>query len=76
MLITATDTFQYEGKRMQTILKVMSCLIGLFVIANGIWIVLMPPFGDEPQGYAIIAVGIFIPLITLCVARMDDRSEA
>jgi hypothetical protein len=53
----------------------MSCLIGLFVIANGIWIVLMPPLGDEPQGYAIIAVGIFIPLITLYVARMDDRSE-
>ena len=61
---------------MQTILKVMSCLIGLFVIANGIWIVTMPPFNDEPQGYAIIAIGLFIPLITLYVAGMDDRAEA
>jgi hypothetical protein len=61
---------------MQAILKVMSCLIGLFVIANGIWTVLMPPFNDEPQGYAIIAVGLFIPLITLYIARIDDRSEA
>ena len=36
----------------------------------------MPPFNDEPQGYAIIAVGLFIPLITLYIARIDDRSEA
>ena len=61
---------------MQAILKVMSFIIGLFVIANGIWIVATPPFGDEPQGYAIIVVGLFIPLLTLQVARMDDRSEA
>jgi len=60
---------------MQTILKVMSGVIGLFVIANGIWVVTMPPFSDEPQGYAIIAVGLFIPLITLYVARVDERSE-
>ena len=61
---------------MQAILKVIFCLIALFVIANGIWVILMPPLGDEPQGYAIIAVGLFIPLITLYVARMDDRAEA
>jgi len=61
---------------MQTILKVLGFLIGLFVIANGIFIVLMPPFGDEPQGYAIIAVGIFIPLVTLYVAGIEDRREA
>ena len=35
-------------KTMQTILKVMGVLIGLFVIANGVWTVLMPPYGDEP----------------------------
>jgi hypothetical protein len=61
---------------MQIILKVMSCLIGLFVIVNGIWIATMPPFSDEPQGYAIIAVGVFIPLITLYVARIEERAEA
>lgn len=60
---------------MQTILKVLGFLIGLFVIVNGIFIVLMPPFGDEPQGYAIIAVGIFIPLVILYVARLEDRRE-
>jgi len=78
VLITATDIFHYREpeQKMQTILKVICCMIALFVIANGIWVVLTPPLGDEPQGYAIIAVGIFIPLITLYIARMDDRSEA
>ena len=60
---------------MQAILKVLSFFIGFFVIANGLYIVLMPPFGDEPPGYFIIAVGIVIPIITLFVSRMDDRAE-
>ena len=57
---------------MEAIVKVMSCLIGLFVFVNGVWIVMTPPFGDEPQGYAIIAIGIFIPLITLYLGRLTD----
>jgi hypothetical protein len=70
--------FQYseQKQRMQTISKVMSCLIDLFVMVNGIRVVLMPPFCDEPEGYAIIAVGLFNTLITLYVVRVDDRSEA
>jgi hypothetical protein len=68
--------YRERRKFMETIAKVMGVLIGFFVIANGIWTVMMPPFGDEPQGYAIIAVGIFIPLITFYVARLDDQSEA
>jgi len=60
---------------MQAILKVLSIFIGFFVIANGIYVVLMPPSGDEPQGYVIIAVGIIIPLLTLYVGRHDDLSE-
>ncbi len=58
---------------MEAILKVMSCLIALFVIINGIWIVMTPPFGDEPQGYVIIAVGLFIPIITLAIAQLEHR---
>jgi hypothetical protein len=60
---------------MQTILKVLGCMIGVFVIVNGLFVIATPPFGDEPQGYAIVAVGIFIPLITLYVSRKDDRAE-
>ena len=58
------------------ILKIISLFIGLFAIANGIWIIMMPPFGDEPQGYAIIAGGIFIPLITWYIAGIDEQREA
>ena len=32
----------------------------------------MPPFGDEPVGLAIVAVSIFIPIITLSVAKMGE----
>jgi len=57
---------------METIVKVMACLIGLFVLVNGVWIVMTPPFGDEPQGYLVIAAGIIIPIITLLLGRMTD----
>lgn len=50
---------------MEPVIKAISCLVGLFVLINGVWIVLTPPFGDEPQGYAIIAVGFLIMLVTL-----------
>lgn len=57
---------------METIIKVLSCLIGLFIFVNGAWITMTPPFGDEPQGYAIMAVGIFIPLIMLYVGHLTE----
>lgn len=39
-------------------------IIGSFVIIDGIWVAIAPPYGDEPQGYAIVAIGIFILLFT------------
>ncbi|PKL69171.1 MAG: hypothetical protein CVV30_06225 [Methanomicrobiales archaeon HGW-Methanomicrobiales-1] len=57
---------------MDTIIKVMSFFVALFVIANGVWVVYMPPFGDEPVGYAIIAGGILIPIIVLSVAKLGE----
>ena len=57
---------------MEAIIKVISFFIALFVTANGIWVAYMPPYGDEPIGYAIIAVGIFIPVITLYVAKIGE----
>jgi hypothetical protein len=41
-------------------LTIEGYIIGLFVIFNGIYVVTMPPASDEPQGYAIIGIGIFI----------------
>ncbi len=57
---------------MEAIVKIISIFIALFVIANGIWVAYMPPYGDEQIGYAIIAVGIFIPILTLYVARLGE----
>jgi hypothetical protein len=62
--------------KMHILLKIISIFIGLFAIVNGAWIVAKPPFGDEPQGYAIVAAGVFIPLITYYIARINERREA
>jgi hypothetical protein len=49
---------------MMRTLAIEGYIIGLFVILNGVYVVAFPPFGDEPQGYAIIAIGVFILLAT------------
>ena len=60
---------------MEQILKVVSIIIALFAIANGVWVYVMPPYGDEPVAYAIIAMGIFIPILTFYVAGVEERSK-
>jgi hypothetical protein len=35
----------------------------------------MPPGGDEPQGLAIAAIGIFIPVLVLFMAKIEERHE-
>jgi hypothetical protein len=61
---------------MHIIIKIISLFIGLFIIANGVWVILTPPFGDEPLAYVIIVVGIIIPLLVQYVAQIDDKREA
>jgi hypothetical protein len=49
-------------------------IIGIFVLLNGVYIITFPPFGDEPQGFAIVAIGIFIILSSLHMGRSSERS--
>jgi hypothetical protein len=35
-----------------------------------------PPFGDEPHGHLIGAIGIIIPLLVQSGAERDDKREA
>lgn len=56
-------------------LTIEGIIIGLFVIANGIYVVAMPPVNDEPQGYAIIAIGIFIIMATLHFTGKREDGE-
>ena len=64
----------WVNRLMEAILKVISCLVGFYMIANGVWVIRMPPTGDEPLGYLIIAIGLFIPLLTLFMAHVHARS--
>jgi hypothetical protein len=61
---------------MHIIIKIIGLFIGLFIIVNGVWLIVTPPFGDEPFAVVIIAVGIIIPLLVQYVARIDDQREA
>lgn len=63
----------WVNRSMEAILKVIGCLVGFYMIANGIWIVRMPPSGDEPIGYLVIAAGLFLPLLTFLIARVTSR---
>jgi hypothetical protein len=47
-------------------------ILGIFVVLDGIWVVGFPPYGDEPQGYAIIAIGVFILLFTYEFVRRNE----
>ncbi len=60
---------------MEAILKILSFFIALFVIVNGVYVAIMPPGGDEPQGIAIIAVGLFIIIAVVWISRMQDSSR-
>ncbi len=61
---------------MHVIVRIIGFFIGLFIIVNGIWVILTPPFGDEPLAYVIIAAGIIIPVVVQYVAQLDDKREA
>jgi len=56
-------------------LAIEGYIIGLFVTVNGLYVLSFPPYGDEPQGYAIIAIGIFIILATQHLVSMLEKSE-
>jgi hypothetical protein len=56
-------------------LTIEGCIIGIFVILNGIYVIAFPPGGDEPQGYAITAIGIFIILATLHLDKTMETPE-
>jgi hypothetical protein len=67
---------QRPGWKMHIIIRIISIFIGLFVIVNGIWMIVSLPVGDELLGCVIIAVGIIVPLLVQYVAQIDDKREA
>jgi len=56
-------------------LTIEGCIIGLFVIFDGIYIIAYPPAGDEPQAYAIIAIGVFIILAAQYFDKTMEKNE-
>ena len=54
-------------------LAVEGWIIGLFVIIDGIYVVAFPLVNEEPQGYAIKVIGIFIILATLHLTKIMEN---
>jgi hypothetical protein len=57
---------------MEAILKVISFFIALFMIVNGVYVMYMPPTGDEPQGLAIIVMGVFVFIVVMWISQLQD----
>jgi ABC-type Mn2+/Zn2+ transport system permease subunit len=70
-----STSYYKRSTGMEAILKVISFFIALFMVANGIYVIYMPPNGDEPQGLAIIMMGIFIFIAVLWIARLQEKSD-
>lgn len=61
---------------MHIIIRIISVFLGLFIVVNGIWIILTPPYGDEPVAYGIIAGGLVLPVLIHYFAQLDEKREA
>ena len=44
-------------------------VLSLFVICDGIWVIVSPPVGDEIQAYALVVIGIFMLFIGYDIAQ-------
>ena len=56
-------------------LTIEGYIIGLFVMLNGIYVIISPPVGDEPQGYAILAIGLFILIASQHFEKTIENNE-
>ena len=56
-------------------LTIEGYIIGLFVMLNGIYVIISPPVGDEPQGYAILAIGLFILIASQHFEKSIENNE-
>jgi hypothetical protein len=48
---------------------VMLVILALFVIVDGIWVIISPPAGDELQAVALVVIGIFMLLVGYHIAE-------
>jgi hypothetical protein len=59
-----------DSKRM---FEIGLIVLGLFIVIDSIWVTLMPPYGDEPQGYALTATGLFLIGLVFYLAQRDRK---
>ena len=50
-----------------------SIVLALCVIVASIWVIVMPPVGDDIQGIALMAIGFFMLVVVYYIMRLEHK---
>ena len=50
-----------------------SVVLALCVIVASIWVIVMPPIGDDIQGIALMAIGFFMLAVVYYIMRLERK---
>jgi len=52
-----------------------SIILALCVIVASIWVIIMPPVGDDMQGIALMAIGFFMLIVVYYIMRLEQKCD-
>jgi len=50
-----------------------SIVLALCVIVASIWVIIMPPIGDDIEGIALMAIGFFMLAVVYYIMRLERK---
>jgi uncharacterized membrane-anchored protein len=56
-----------------TLVRYGSIILALCVIVASIWVIVMPPVGDDMQGIALMAIGFFMLAVVYYIMRLEHK---
>ncbi len=59
-----------------SLVKTGSVILGLCVIVASIWVFFTPPTGDDIQGIALMAIGLFMLAVVYSIIRLERKCQA
>lgn len=59
-----------------TLVRTGSIILALCVMVASIWVLVMPPAGDDFQGIALMAIGFFMLLVVYSIMQLEKKCRA
>jgi hypothetical protein len=59
-----------------SLVKYGSIILAFCVIVASIWVLATPPVGDDAQGVALMAIGLFMLAIVSYIMRQEKKCQA